>query len=166
MALEIITLLPRDWSRYRELRLKSLQTDPQAFVDTYEFALQAPESYWRAHLERAVREQDSWMLFVEKDGRLVGSMSAVIFENETQPTLVGVYLTPEVRGQGGGRLLLSTLLAKLKAAGVSRVTLSVNVEQVAALHLYQQAGFSVVGHEHKKMGDEQLHLEYIMEKSL
>lgn len=166
MAIEIITLSPSDWSRYRDLRLKSLQTDPQAFADTYEFADQQTESYWRGHLERADQAQGSWMLFAEDQGQLVGCMSAVIFEDDKIPTIVGVYVAPEARGQGLGKRLLTSLLQRLKKASVTGVKLSVNVEQLTALKLYQSLGFIVKGHEHKKMGDDQLHLEYLMEMSL
>jgi GNAT superfamily N-acetyltransferase len=48
------------------------------------------------------------------------------------------------RGRGVGTLLLMALLARARAAGIERVSLSVEPDNVAR-HLYEHAGFEPVG---------------------
>jgi L-amino acid N-acyltransferase YncA len=56
-----------------------------------------------------------------------------------------VYVAPEARGRGVGRLLLDTLIASTEAAGVWTIQSGVFPENAASLALHQRAGFRVVG---------------------
>jgi phosphinothricin acetyltransferase len=56
-----------------------------------------------------------------------------------------VYVHPEARGRGVGRLLLSTLVASTEAAGIWTIQSGVFPENTASLALHAAAGFRVVG---------------------
>jgi L-amino acid N-acyltransferase YncA len=56
-----------------------------------------------------------------------------------------VYVHPDFRGRGVGRLLLDRFLADTDAAGVWTVQSGVFPENVASLALHERAGFRVVG---------------------
>ncbi len=56
-----------------------------------------------------------------------------------------VYVHPDFRGQGVGRLLLERFLADTDASGVWTVQSGVFPENVASLGLHERAGFRVVG---------------------
>ncbi len=77
-----------------------------------------------------------------------------------------MYVTPAARGQGVSSLLMQTILETLKRSGVRRVRLGVNVEQAAALGLYQRFGFKIIDSENQLLGDGIVNTEALMEKSL
>jgi L-amino acid N-acyltransferase YncA len=56
-----------------------------------------------------------------------------------------VYVHPEARGRGVGRLLLEGLIASTEAAGVWTLQSGVFPENTASLALHRAAGFRVVG---------------------
>jgi L-amino acid N-acyltransferase YncA len=68
----------------------------------------------------------------------------------TRPVYAGVvehsvYVHPDGRGQGVGRLLLNTLIASTEAAGIWTIQSGIFPENSASLHLHQAAGFRVIG---------------------
>ena len=100
-------------------------------------------------------------LAAELGGRVVGAAWARIMrdyghvDDETPSLAMALY--PDYRGQGIGTALLRGLLEQLKAIGFHRVSLSVQQENTAALHLYRQAGFETLS----KQGSELLMLCYL-----
>lgn len=56
-----------------------------------------------------------------------------------------VYVHPEHRGEGIGRLLLDAFIAASEDAGVWTIQSSVFPENTASLRLHEAAGFRVVG---------------------
>ena len=74
--IQIITRLPVErWRKYRELRLRALKTDPQAFGQSWEEAVKHPEERWRERLIDAAQGK-SWLVFAERDGELIGMSGA------------------------------------------------------------------------------------------
>lgn len=55
-----------------------------------------------------------------------------------------MYVPPEERGKGLSRLLLHALESEARALGIDRLVLETGVRQLAALALYERAGFSRV----------------------
>lgn len=55
---------------------------------------------------------------------------------------VGMGLLPAYRGQGLGRALLSTCLAKAGIQGITRVELEVRADNERAIRLYEKCGFA------------------------
>ena len=81
---------------------------------------------------------------------------------------MSMYVAPSERGRGTGMALLNALLAALRASGrVRRVGLYVNADQVAAVRLYERAGFLVTQRTRGRLGDgrehELLHMERLLE---
>jgi GNAT superfamily N-acetyltransferase len=83
-----------------------------------------------------------------------------------QAAIVAMYVTPDWRGRGVSSLLMHAILDVLKQVGIRRVNLGVNVEQTAALRLYQRFGFSIVRSDKLLLGDGLVHEDYWMEKML
>ncbi len=140
---EIITLPPSEWRAYRDVRLRALSQDPQAFGSTYAESAQRPDEWWQARLQ-AVADGRDWLFFARLDGELVGLLGASQ-PPDTQATavVISVHVDRARRGQGIGALLMAHLLDALQAAGIKHVQLSVRPGQAAAIALYRKFGFAL-----------------------
>lgn len=58
---------------------------------------------------------------------------------------LGIWLLPEVRGQGLGARLLAAAIEKARQKGITRVELTVRVDNLNAKALYERFGFVVEG---------------------
>ncbi|KKS25909.1 MAG: GCN5-related N-acetyltransferase, partial [candidate division WWE3 bacterium GW2011_GWC1_42_102] len=102
-----------------------------------------------------------------EDGKAVGTMGAYISNDEVGEiaNIVGVFVTSKARGQGLGSKLFDFVLAKVKEDHkLSKITLTVNNEQLYAVGLYEKLGFKTVGEETTLMGDGKEHIELLMER--
>jgi GNAT superfamily N-acetyltransferase len=102
------------------------------------FAATTPDA---TEIARRFAEGPAWV--VEMDGRMVGTVAAVVKEN-------GVYLRsmavlPSTRGAGAGRLLLQTVEEFAIAREAPRIFLSTTPFLTAAIRLYESAGFVPTG---------------------
>ncbi|MBD0712488.1 MULTISPECIES: GNAT family N-acetyltransferase [unclassified Streptomyces] len=148
-----------EWEKARELRLAALR-DPVAhlaYLDTYEAAVERPDSVWRENTARAAESGEGKIRqFVaeESDGRWVGAVTVLLelagqelpfgASPETAQThLVGVYVRPEARGSGVIDELFRTALEWSWAhpERVERVRLYVHGENGRAAAFYRRFGF-------------------------
>lgn len=58
---------------------------------------------------------------------------------------LGIWLAPDARGRGLGQRLLTAAIALAKARGITRIELSVRVDNPGAKRLYERCGFTVEG---------------------
>jgi ribosomal protein S18 acetylase RimI-like enzyme len=80
-------------------------------------------------------------------GKVVGWCDIVPME---RPTLahcgaLGIGVSAEYRGRGIGKALLKAVLESAKAAGLTRIELSVREDNARAIALYEKLGFVVEG---------------------
>src|SRR5512146_1094479 len=94
---QIITLPPEEWRAYRQIRLDSAATDPQAFGVYYADLLRRPDSHWQGRLADAQAGENSWLLFARDNERLVGMIGAHATEDPTVVEIIAVYVSPEKR---------------------------------------------------------------------
>jgi L-amino acid N-acyltransferase YncA len=62
-----------------------------------------------------------------------------------------VYVAPEARGAGVGRLLLERLIGSTEAAGIWTIQTGIFPENAASVRLHERVGFEVVGRR-KRLG--------------
>ena len=164
---DIIALQETSWAEFRALRLRALREEPQAFGQSYEVARAFPDAFWEARFQE-VADGGSWLMCARIDRHLVGMVGAFQTDDDRsnqRATIVGTYVDAAVRGRGIGRQLLAALLDQLvRGDRVTVAHLGVNAEQAAAVHLYREAGFHVVGEESLTLGDGLLHRVLMMEK--
>ncbi|WP_375406878.1 GNAT family N-acetyltransferase [uncultured Amnibacterium sp.] len=134
----------RDWVRLRALRLEMLADTPIAYLEKLETALQHTVSHW----QRSARGRPTGIKLVaeQEDGRWIGTMGGIIAEGV--PTLVAVYVAPDVRGAGTG--VTDALLAGIErwAAQQERgdqLRLEVNELNGRAIEAYRRRGFVPTG---------------------
>ena len=150
-----IVKLPVDaWPLYKQIRLKSLKMEAQAFGSSYAEVLQRPDSHWQERLVEAQAGKKSWLLFAKEDERIVGMIGAFCPNQSAVVEIVSVYVTQEKRGQGIGGALLTAILEEVgQDHTFKKAVLSVNAGQTAAVALYQHFGFRIVGQKTGVMGD-------------
>ncbi|MFJ7953126.1 GNAT family N-acetyltransferase [Lysinibacillus sp. NPDC096418] len=65
------------------------------------------------------------------------------YENPETAYIFGYYVRSDWQGKGTGRQFLQEVIALLRKDGFSNVTLTVNVENQAAIVLYERCGFVI-----------------------
>jgi L-amino acid N-acyltransferase YncA len=85
---------------------------------------------------------------LDTDGSVVGWTACVAVSDRCVYAGVvehSVYVHPDHRGRGIGRLLLDTLIASTEAAGIWTIQSGIFPENAASIALHQAAGFRTVG---------------------
>ena len=162
--IEIIKLPVSEWQTYKTLRLRALKEETKAFSTRYEEQAKHTDEQWQNRLATG-----EYMLFAKLNDQLVGMMVGYIpnpEKDKQSANIVSVYVTPEARGKGISKRLMEELLKHLKAGGITKVKLTVNKDQLAAVNLYQNFGFQITGKEESVMGDRVTHTELLMTKLL
>lgn len=148
-TIEYITLEPARWQEYRDIRLEALLDSPQAYGTSYDEELQTSKEQWKERLGEAQQKKYRWMLFAQKDNRLIGSVGAYREKGERSGhlvTVINVYVKPGCRGKGIATQLLMKLINSLKEdISVKQAVLWVATIQKPAIALYQKCGFVVAG---------------------
>ena len=166
--MDIVRLPIEKWSEYRDLRLRALQEDAEAFSSVYAKELQHPEQFWKARFADAERGERSWLLFARQDNRLVGMIGAFTEGDSTETaTIVSVYVPREQRGNGISTRLMEEMLRVLSAVpNLKKARLDVNVSQLAAIRLYKRFGFRESGKKPAVTGAGQPVEQLVMERQL
>ncbi len=146
--MQIRRLTPADASAFQELRLAGLMEAPSAFGSSYEEEKAFPASTIEARL---ATRPDRGPFGAFEDDNLVG-LVALGRENANKlahkALIWGMYVAPHARNKGIARALLAEALRLARSvADVKQVNLSVNADNVAAIRLYESAGFKAFGRE-------------------
>jgi GNAT superfamily N-acetyltransferase len=127
-----------DWERLRDVRLRALASDPDAFLETVEDARTFPDERWRGR----ARPSEHDVTFVdERDGVFNGMVSAFLDDDAETVHLVGMWLAPDLRGSGVARELVERIIEWSRSHGRVRVVLSVERGNARAARLYEKCGF-------------------------
>lgn len=149
-----------EWRKYKRIRLEALRHDPQAFASSYEREAARTDEDWQSRIAAATGE----FIGVESGGDFLAIGGAYAENDAGEWNVVAIYVSPEHRGQGLGRILMEGIIGIMKDRGdVRRLVLDVNVKQTAAIGLYESCGFRKA--ETKKdqlMGDGNRYDEYEM----
>ena len=168
-AITINQLNPDEWQKYKDIRLEALKINPTAFANTYEDVLTHSDEKWKEQLEQSQKKDGLIILFAMDGDRVVG-MNAFHWANKPVTKhiaqIFGVFISPDYRGKGIGKLLMDGIISEIKKnSQFIKITLGVNAENTSALKLYESLGLKVVGKHEKelKFGDK-LCDELLMEK--
>ena len=160
----VIKKLEEDrWKEYRDLRLEALKREPTAFGSSYDEEKNITEEQWR---KRTIGNA----FFALSNDKLIG-MIGYFCVNRTKlrhiANIFGFYVIHEYRGQGVGKKLIYSLLTEIKKSeDIVKIKLAVNPGQKAAVKLYQDCGFKIVGQLKKELYIEgRFYDELIMERA-
>jgi GNAT superfamily N-acetyltransferase len=127
-----------DWQRLRDVRLRALEQDPAAFLETHANASTFPEERWR---ERATPRDSQASFAFERDGRYDGLVSCFMGDDPATVFLVAMWVAPELRGTGAAQQLVESVLDWGRRRRAERVCLSVEGDNPRAARLYEKCGF-------------------------
>jgi ribosomal protein S18 acetylase RimI-like enzyme len=90
-------------------------------------------------------DPDSYLFIARVDGRIVGSLTLVMFRIPTglKAWIEDVVVDDAARGHGVGELLNRAALAKAAQRGAKAVSLTSRPTREAANRLYQRIGFTI-----------------------
>lgn len=131
-----------EWRQLRSTRLAALRQDPTAFARTHDEESQYGDEHWRARAAGGPASQS----FVAIDAdRFVGLVGAYRPTAEGPVELVSMWVSPEARGRGVGRLLVEAVLewADRFDPVPPSVELWVTNGNDVAVDLYRSCGFAV-----------------------
>lgn len=135
-----------DASAYQSLRLVALQECPAAFASSFDEEVGLS---LETVAERLTPSVDGGVLGGFEDDRLVGVVGIhrePFVKLGHKANVWGMYVAAPARRGGAGRRLLGEALAfAARQLRVRQVNLGVNVANIAAVGLYEQAGFRPFG---------------------
>jgi GNAT superfamily N-acetyltransferase len=138
--MEIRRFGPGDEDVLKAIRLRALAEDPSAFASTLEEELRYTPDVWTSRVT-----SESAATFLAEDGGPVGTAAVIPDDRPATVQLVGMWVAPEARGKGVGRLLVDTATAWARDRGARRVTLWVAAGNDSARTLYERSGFADTG---------------------
>ncbi|MBW4542672.1 MAG: GNAT family N-acetyltransferase [Myxacorys chilensis ATA2-1-KO14] len=155
-------LTPADAEAYHSVRLQALHEQPPAFGSVPEVEPNLSETAAR------LAESDECCFFgAFQDEQLIGiiRLSRYSAPNEKHRAYIaGLYVLPQFRCRGYGRVLVSEALSRAaNISGIRRVNLTVVTQQEVAIRLYQSFGFHIYGTEPETFSrDGQFYDEHLM----
>ncbi|WP_265457489.1 GNAT family N-acetyltransferase [Enterococcus sp. HY326] len=145
----IRNLTQKDAAAYHQFRLQALQETPEAFAVTY----QQEKAYTEEQIQKRLADKNQKMVLGFFNNQnlvgIVGCYQEKGLKLAHKGVIFGMYLLPEFRKKGYSQQLLQQLLTEIPQAFpmIEQVSLCVNAENLAAVHLYQKLGFKEYGYE-------------------
>jgi ribosomal protein S18 acetylase RimI-like enzyme len=141
-------LTPQDAAAYQQVRLRALRDSPTAFSASYED--EARRTLDEVAPRLAAAADGSLCVFGAFESATLAGFVAFIRPQRKKllhsAELAGMYVVPELRRRGLGRILMDAVIAHARSlSGVRQLRLGVNAANDPAVHLYQSAGFTRCG---------------------
>lgn len=144
--LNIRVLNKDDWATYRELRLASLQDSPSSFGSSYEQEYLFSSDEWIYRLNPDNRVKRALPLVAELNGVAVGLAWGLVHSPKDKTAhIYQMWVSPGVRGQGVGSLLLKKIITWSKELNLDYISLAVTTINTPAIKLYKVYGFEPYG---------------------
>lgn len=142
----LYVLTPSDWDEYRAIRLRALADSPDAFASTLAREEGRTDSEWASRVAAAADTRYHLPLVARLGNRYVGLAWGRIFPSDPQVAhLFQMWVAPEARRLGVGRLLVDEVIEWARHAGAAHLELEVTCGNTAAWTLYTRAGFAPIG---------------------
>lgn len=150
---------------YKSVRLRALQDTPSAFGSTYLRESAFTDEEWNVRARNLDGRRAVGYLAFDQDAHWG---IAACFLDEVNPLkahLVSMWVAPEYRKEGVGRLLVEAIAAWAKGRGAQDLQLMVTSGNHAAIEFYKRIGFSMTGRTEPYPNDPAM-IEYEMVRAL
>jgi GNAT superfamily N-acetyltransferase len=127
-----------DWRLCRDIRLRALREEPQAYESTFEDERYLSDQRWRDRLAGA-------MTFLAVDHEIVVGMAVAVPQDDSDMLIVAMYVAPDARGRGIAARLIDEIGRMAALRGASRLVLDVADGNRAAERSYRRYGFVPIG---------------------
>ena len=135
-----------EWQTYKELRLRALADSPDAFSRTLAEEQTRSDEEWAKRLERGATSGWDLPLLVEVNGEPAGlAWGYIEATNPEVAHLYQVWVAPNYRGLGVGKMLLDAIISWAKEKKAEYLELGVTQADSPAINLYVRAGFKPTG---------------------
>ncbi|WP_410982897.1 GNAT family N-acetyltransferase [Bacillus cereus] len=146
-------LSEKDAVQYWDLRLQALQVNPDAFVTTYEEAMQKENPVEEVAKNLSSKTSYTFGAFNEEN-RLLGVVTLLMEKKAAykhKGHLVAMYVDHQSRGKGLAKGLIRALIEKARELEIEKINLGVVSDNEVAKKLYQSMGFTTYGIENKAL---------------
>jgi RimJ/RimL family protein N-acetyltransferase len=139
-----------DFPAWRDLRLRALREHPDSFGSSFaDYAATPYEDAEQRFTGTSLASANTVFLAFDASGTLAGT-TGIYRENgpksQHRMGIWGVYVAAEARGQGIGTRLLQEAIAYSRTIdGVRQLELAVASHNLAAVRVYERAGFQQFG---------------------
>ncbi|MCC6660650.1 MAG: GNAT family N-acetyltransferase [Phycisphaerales bacterium] len=134
----------RDLTEAGPDRAALIEAMERSYIDTLDCpelcGLRETQDVLESHRATGQWSPDLWWVVV-RDGQPAGCLLLTHCPEQSSVELVYLGLSPELRGKGLARRLLSMGLSRVLALTASHVSCAVDTRNVPALHLYRSLGF-------------------------
>jgi GNAT superfamily N-acetyltransferase len=152
-------------SSYKAVRLRALQDTPSAFGSTYARESQFSDADWQQRAANLYTPRSIGYLAHYLD-QSCGIAAAFLKEQTPQyAELVSMWVAPEHRRTGTGRLLIEAIESWARATEAHTLQLMVTSVNPAAIAFYQSLGFAATGRTEPYPNDPAV-IEYEMSKPI
>lgn len=153
--MEIRLLAVDDAVEYWKLRLRALREEPTSFSASYEEDVHKPIEDTINRFRKQWASQENYVLGAFKDGALIGIVGFVREQRKKlchKGNIWGMYVVPEARGEGAGKLLLYDVIRRShNLEGLEQIHLTVTSNNKSAKRLYEHMGFRCYGVEKRAL---------------
>lgn len=158
--MEIRRAAPDEWELSRDIRLRSLAEDPDAFCSSLERARGYDEATWRSRL--ALNDT----VFAWADSTVIGTVTGKADPHDTTGReVVAMWVDPAHRRSGAATALLDDLVRRAREAGAASVALWVADDNHRAKRLYETYGFVPTGErEVMRPGVDQVRMRLVLDQ--
>jgi ribosomal protein S18 acetylase RimI-like enzyme len=141
--IEVRPILPSEWERFRELRLRALKESPNAFSSTLGAEALLGFEIWKNWVSE---KPDRKVMVAERGEEWLGTVSAAPYQGlHDAYNFFALWVDPAVRRSGVGTQLLEAMLAWAKGTQRARARFHVHQANEAALKLLERTGFKDTG---------------------
>ncbi len=141
----LVAVARRNAMTFKDVRLRALQDSPGAFGSTYAKESQLTDPEWIKHA--AERDGANSTTYLAMDGDISCGIVAGFLDklDNTRAHLVSMWVAPDQRRLGVGRLLVDGVLNWARARKVHILLLMVTCNNNSAIDFYERIGFKKTG---------------------
>jgi GNAT superfamily N-acetyltransferase len=129
----------QDWELLRDVRLRALREDPDAFLATHAQESAFADEQWQG---RATQTTGASFVVEGPAGGAEGLATGIVDADPATVFLVGMWIAPALRGSGTAAQLVAHVVEWARGRGAARVCLSVEGPNLRAARLYERCGFT------------------------